>query len=289
MALSRLVLFTSLLAAYTSAIPLVKRATDVVQGKLGSDGFWNDYDGGQNSYTQYTGNGSIASGWPSSLSWISFNDMWVANQKIITRSCNNLYKQPNNSDREIQDLYNAIKQVSQQTRVDHRFILAAVMQETGGCVRAKTTVSPDGTVRNPGLLQSFRGTHSCNDDGKVQNPCPKDQILGMIQDGGEMRIPKSPIFVVGRANVLANTSSFTVAGTASGHGYASDINAQADIAGIDYAEAYYRGARLYNSGIIDDSGDLGKGPATHCYASDIANRLTGWTDAPSTCTLDSSS
>jgi hypothetical protein len=89
------------------------------------------------------------------------------------------------SDREIQDLYDAIKQVSQQTRVDHRFILAAAMQETGGCVRAKTSISPDGTVRNPGILQSFRGNHSCNDNGKVQNPCPKEQILGMIQDGGK--------------------------------------------------------------------------------------------------------
>ncbi|KIY00042.1 uncharacterized protein Z520_04680 [Fonsecaea multimorphosa CBS 102226] len=262
MALSRLVLLTSLLSACTSAVPLTKRATDVVQGKLGSDGFWNDYDGGQNNYIQYTGNGSVASGWPSSLSWISFNDMWVANQKTMSRSCNHLYNQPNNSDQEIQDIYDAIKQISQETRVDHRFILAAVMQETGGCVRAKTTVSPDGTVRNPGILQSFRGNHTCNDNGKVQNPCPKDQILGMISDG--------------------------VAGTASGHGYASDINAQADVADIDYAEGYYRAARLYNSGAIDPSGDLGKGSATHCYASDIANRLTGWTDAPSACTLDNS-
>jgi hypothetical protein len=43
---------------------------------------------------------------------------------------------------------------------------------------------------------------------------------------------------------------------------------------------------LYNSGEIDESGDLGKGSATHCYASDMANRLVGWTDSEHGCTLD---
>ena len=59
------------------------------------------------------------------------------------------------------------------------------MQETRGCVRAKVSVSADG-IRNPGLLQSFKGTHSCNDgDGKVKEPCPQSEILGMVNDGGE--------------------------------------------------------------------------------------------------------
>lgn len=139
--------------------------------------------GGLNNYTQYTGNGSVAEGWPSSLQWVSFNDMWVANQHIISRSCSQLYDTANNSDQEIQDLYDSIKQVAHQTRVDKRFILAAILQETKGCVRAKTSTSPDG-ITNPGLLQSFKGNYSCNDNGKVQNPCPKDQILGMVTDGG---------------------------------------------------------------------------------------------------------
>ena len=77
-----------------------------------------------------------------------------------------------------------------------------------------------------------------------------------------------------------------VAGTDDGHGFAADINAQSTIDGIEYAEAYYRAARQYNSGAIDPSGDLGQGSATHCYASDIANRLVGWTDSKSACTLD---
>lgn len=87
------------------------------------------------------------------------------------------------------DLYNAIKQVAHETRVDHRFILAVVLQETKGCVRAKVTVSPDG-IRNPGLLQSFKGTHTCNDGpGKVTDPCPTSEILGMIRDGSEYYRP----------------------------------------------------------------------------------------------------
>lgn len=48
----------------------------------------------------------------------------------------------------------------------------------------------------------------------------------------------------------------------------------------------YRAARIYNSGRVDPSGDLGKGIATHCYASDVANRLTGRVHAKSTCMLD---
>ena len=46
--------------------------------------------------------------------------------------------------------------------------------------------------------------------------------------------------------------------------------------GVDDVGRYYRAARVYNSGSVDGSGDLGQGVATHCYASDVANRLRGW-------------
>jgi hypothetical protein len=39
---------------------------------------------------------------------------------------------------------------------------------------------------------------------------------------------------------------------------------------------FYRAARWYNAGGVDPSGDLGKGPGMASFASDIANRLTGW-------------
>lgn len=48
---------------------------------------------------------------------------------------------------------------------------------------------------------------------------------------------------------------------------------------------YYKAARIYNSGSVSASGKLEDGVATHCYASDIANRLTGWVKATTTCNL----
>lgn len=253
---------TCLLVAFARTAPLTTRdESTVVQGLLGTDGYWNDFDGGTNAYVMYTGNGSAAAGWPVEQSWVSFNEMWITNKHIIDRSCDLLYKQPNNNDQESLDLYDAIKQVAHETRVDHRFILAVIMQETKGCVRAASSTAADGT-HNPGLLQSYKGNSTCNDSGKVQNPCPAAEILGMVRDG--------------------------IAGTAAGHGYAEDINAQANVVGSEVAFAYYRASRLYNSGEIDASGDLGKAGATHCYASDVANRLMGWTDAQTNCKLDSS-
>lgn len=64
---------------------------------------------------------------------------------------------------------------------------------------------------------------------------------------------------------------------------------QAEDYGADGAHASYVAARLYNSGKYSCPGgtcDLGKGGATSCYASDIANRLLGWIgDGP--CTKES--
>lgn len=232
-----------------------------VQGLLGSDEYWNDYDGGLNNYTLYLGTGSVASGWPSHLQWISFNDMWTINQHIISRSCNEIYNTPNLSPSETTSLYTAIQSAAHTTRVDHRFILAIIMQETKGCVRASTSISPNGEVRNPGIMQDHDGSHTCNENSKVSTPCPDAEILGMITDG--------------------------VAGTVKGSGLAGAITS-ANFNGVEFAEAYYRAARLYNSGVINLSQDLNKGEgATHCYASDVANRMVGWVDAPTACTLDS--
>ena len=72
------------------------------------------------------------------------------------------------------------------------------------------------------------------------------------------------------------------AGTASGDGLAQCINKS----GADDVSAFYKAARIYNSGSIDVSGDLGRGHGTRCYASDIANRLTGWVQAAHRCHLD---
>ena len=49
---------------------------------------------------------------------------------------------------------------------------------------------------------------------------------------------------------------------------------------------FYRAARLYNSRSIAASTRLKDGIATHCYLSDIANRLTGWVYVPHRCSYD---
>ncbi len=59
-------------------------------------------------------------------------------------------------------------------------------------------------------------------------------------------------------------------------------------AGGSDASTFYKAARAYNSGSVDASGDLEKGIGTHCYATDVANRLVGWVQAPTGCTLDGS-
>lgn len=158
-----------------------------------------------------------------------------------------------NTHQEISDVYEAIQFVAAATFVDHRFILAVVMQESGGCVRAPTS---NYGVPNPGLMQDHNGTASCNNGNKAQKPCPGETITQMVQEG--------------------------TGGTLWGDGLAQCLNH----AGTSDVSAFYMAARLYNSGSIDESWDLGKGIATHCYASDIANRLTGWVQYPKNCTLD---
>jgi hypothetical protein len=98
------------------------------------------------------------------------------------------------------------------------------------------------------------------------DPCPASEIYGMLQDG--------------------------VGGTDAGDGLAGimdELSNGTATNGMDFGNAtsvtqlYYRAARMYNSGSIDPSGILELGGSTHCYASDVANRLMGWVFAESTC------
>lgn len=122
-----------------------------------------------------------------------------------------------------------------------------------GCVRVPGT---DNGVRNPGLLQDRDGAATCNENGAAP-PCPQEPITQMIRDG--------------------------VAGTAAGDGMAQCINKAVEQFHDEDARTYYRAARSYNSGSVADSGILEEGIATHCYASDVANRLTGWVNADHGC------
>jgi hypothetical protein len=201
----------------------------------------------------YSGNGTVAAGWPSQNSWVDFDTMFTANIPIMQQSCANNGWGANNSPTEISDIKAAIKKVSASSGVDPRFILAIVMQESNGCVRVVTT---SWSVQNPGLMQDHAGTGTCNSGGVISNPCPASEIEQMIVDG--------------------------TTGTASGDGL---VQCLSQAAASDVSQ-YYRAARIYNGGYSGfHANDLGTGCCTLCYASDVANRLTGWSSGPSQCHL----
>jgi LysM repeat protein len=202
-----------------------------------------------NTYKVYGGNGLVSNGWPAQSAWVAnFETMFAAQSSVLSSSCAQ-WNVANNSPTEIAAIKSSILTVAAETGVDSRFILAIMMQESNGCVRAPTT---NWGVRNPGLMQDHDGAATCNEGG-VQNPCPAATITQMIRDGA--------------------------AGTPAGEGLKQTIARS----GATDVSKYYKAARLYNSGSVDASGNLGMGIATHCYASDIANRLTGWSTGPSGC------
>ncbi|ESZ97766.1 hypothetical protein SBOR_1848 [Sclerotinia borealis F-4128] len=202
------------------------------------------------SYKVYSGDGNINVGWPTQSEWISSFDTMFDNQNSVLKTSCTQFHADNNSDDEISDLKSAISEVATTTGIDSRFILAIIMQESNGCIRAPTTVY---SISNPGLMQSHEGSGSCNSGSSVQNPCPKSEMVQMITDG--------------------------TAGTSSGDGLKQCITGS----GATDVSMYYKAARIYNSGSIASGGNLGDGVATHCYATDVANRLTGWYTGTSSC------
>ena len=200
----------------------------------------------------FDGDGSTQAGWPSDKEWLSLDALWTNNQYALTKGC-----QPGdsgapiqNSKQEIDDIKSGIQKASQSTGVDERYIFACILQESNGCVRVHSTLSPGDNIKNPGLMQSHAGTHDCSDVGS--KPCPSDQILGMIMDG--------------------------TAGTSAGDGLKQLMaKAKSDHKATEMSQQAYIAMRLYNSGdnSLASSDNLSVGGATSSYSSDIANRLIG--------------
>jgi hypothetical protein len=165
-------------------------------------------------------------------------------QPMLFSSCKQYAGQPeNNSEQEVKQIEAALSKVAAESGLDQRYLLAIMMQESKGCVRAPTT---NYGQENPGLFQSFNGQGSCNRDNvNFKTPCPESDILLMVREGAGIGRPFGLMQAMQQAG--ANDDS-----------------------------KYYKAARIYNSGSIAASGNLGDGIATHCYASDIANRLVGW-------------
>ncbi|KAK7193612.1 hypothetical protein DPSP01_000164 [Paraphaeosphaeria sporulosa] len=127
---------------------------------------------GTDTYTYYHGD---ASKFPNQTQWVSFADMWTANLDTFKYSCGWLKRGDDNTPEMIQDIYNAIQDRANASLVDHRIILATIIQETNGCPLVPHTTSSGGT-RNPGLMQSHDG-HAY--DAKHS----RLSILQMVQDG----------------------------------------------------------------------------------------------------------
>lgn len=229
---SKLIIATVSLVAVTVALP------SKIAARFGDN------------YAFYVGDGSTGAGWPSQGAWGSWSDLWNANVPLMQKSCGWNGWGADNSGDEINAINSAIQQLASSTGVDNRFILAVMMQESKGCVRAPTTYNG---VVNPGLMQSHNGAGTCAN----ANPCPAYQITQMIRDG--------------------------TAGTSSGDGLQQVLARARGAIGDSGSRSFYAAGRLYNSGSADYS-NLNNGlGSTACYASDIANRLTGWTLAPSNC------
>lgn len=204
----------------------------------------------QDKYVAYSGNGSGKAGWPSTSDWATYDQLWKDNQPLMQKSCGWNNWGADNSAQEIADIKASIDQVAKSSGVDKRFILTIIMQESKGCVRVPVT---NNGVRNPGLMQSHDGSGNC----AGTHPCPKAKILQMIKDGTE--------------------------GTSKGDGIKQTLKTAKAKTKDNGARAVYAAARLYNSGSADYNNlNNGKG-STPCYASDVANRFTGWTLAASKC------
>lgn len=197
---------------------------------------------GVDVYTLHQGNATKFLADVPVSAWVSFEDMWSNNLETIQNSCGILNYGDNDSPEEIANIYNAIQDRATASLVDHRLILAFIIQESKGCVRVPHTTS-SGDVKNTGLMQAHHG-HEYTPKHSAKS------ILAMVQDGTQ--------------------------GTKKGNGLVQELNA--------YYGNPYAAARAYNSGYIPGNGELTEAAgATKCYVSDIANRLTGWVKAESSC------
>ncbi|KAL7899944.1 hypothetical protein HDV63DRAFT_416638 [Trichoderma sp. SZMC 28014] len=243
--------FASLALAVTN--PSAQKVTNsaAFSSGAGNNNNANIYDGtgngGQDTYKCYYG------GWqsfPPVSEWIEFDLMWNNSKSALSTSCSDLgigscsngagAFGSGDSGEQIGQIWNAIQQIAQTSLVDHRYILATIMQESSGCVNVCPSTNPDPSQPdNPGLMQSDGGVTFVGNTASTSSQ--QSSINQMVIDGTQ--------------------------GTADGDGLVQCINTYGNI---------YEAARCYNSGTVD-SGNLNNAEgATASYVNDIANRMTGW-------------
>jgi len=159
----------------------------------------NIHDGtgnaGTDTYKCYYG------GWenfPPSSEWVEFDAMWDYTKKAMLSGCGDIGISPEDSEKQIGEIWNAIQQVAINSLVDHRYILATIMQESTGCVYVDTTTDPDGDP-NPGIMQSAGGVS--------YNPSnSQGSITQMVIDGTQGTYSGSDCLVLG-INMFGNIYS----------------------------------------------------------------------------------
>lgn len=188
--------------------------------------------------------------------------MWTKNLDTFKYSCGWLGNGDNNTPEMIQDIYDAIQDRAAASLVDHRIILGTIIQETNGCPLNPSTTSSGGT-RNPGLMQSHNGHEYDPKNSRLS-------IFLMIQDGTQGT--EHGWGLVDNLNIYANPYKAM-------RGYNRYVTSVRRILSLS--------TDIWISGYIPNSGDLSEeSGATACYVTDIANRLTGWVRAKSTCPGD---
>lgn len=171
MATTANILFGDTFSSQTTNSPSkVRRATDeVVSGAAITSVNYDDGSiSGIDAYTTYNGDGTSGN-FPTIDNWVNFLDMWNNNNASMLTACSDLGYDTDNTADDVGNIWDAIDTVATETELDHRFILAVVLQESGGCVFVKTTYSD---APNPGLMQSYDGSGSCYD----QTTCSKATV-----------------------------------------------------------------------------------------------------------------
>ncbi|KAJ9626945.1 hypothetical protein H2203_003402 [Taxawa tesnikishii (nom. ined.)] len=207
------------------------------------DWYSSDYNqGAQPSQTlQYQCYKGDVSKYPSIAQWLSFNELWNINSPHITA-------RNNGNMQYTQNIHDSIMKISQESNVDARVILAMIMQESTGQVDVQCT----GPMPNCGLMQASYNSHSFEFVNAAAS------ILQMIQEG-----------------VMGTTSGGPTG--QGGPGYAQFFDDTVPWVKNPYPNNPYAAARLYNSGVIADSGSLDDVKlGVQSYANDVANRLLGW-------------
>ncbi|KAI9766771.1 MAG: hypothetical protein M1835_007137, partial [Candelina submexicana] len=81
---------------------------------------------GQDVYRYYQG---PAGNFPDKSKWVSFENMFNNYKPQMKKGCGNNGWGPEDTDSQINDIYDGIQTVAKDSLVDHRFILAVIMQE----------------------------------------------------------------------------------------------------------------------------------------------------------------